>query len=464
MPGVTQLWDQALAGLCGREAAGVEAKIRHFGVERGAVCSHLGKHSFSIRALQKGAHAIIRETLELFFYAHGEVKHIAAFAHECAALGAQHCAAARGNEAAFTFELFGQLARFAIAKAGFALSLENHGHGHARRGLNGVVKIDKHQAEALGQALADGGFARPHGADEDKIHSRIHGVNVSIALHFISRKPPMALRSPRSVLIAGAGDTGLRLAALAASRGWEALALRRREVPIGPGIRALRANLATGEGFDQLPKRPDALVFCAAPDERTEAAYRALYRDGMRRLLDSVEIGRVLFVSSTAVYSEDSGGAVDEDTPADATAFNGRVLLEAEKELDAHGDAAAFRASGIYGPGRERMWNRAQREQPGEKRWTNRIHVDDVAGALMHLLDATRISRLYCGNDDAPTLEYEVIDGLRARLGLAALGAADGPVLGKRVLNARLRGTGWVPRFSDWRSGYAAHPSNRTNE
>jgi len=274
----------------------------------------------------------------------------------------------------------------------------------------------------------------------------------------------MALGSPRSVLIAGAGDTGLRLAALAASSGWEALALRRRDVPMGPGIRAVRANLVTGEGFAALPKRPDALVFCAAPDERTEAAYRALYRDGLRRLLDSAQIGRVLFVSSTAVYAEDAGGAVDENTPADATTFNGRALREAEMELDAHGDAAAFRASGIYGPGRERMWNRAQREQAGERRWTNRIHVDDVAGALMHLLEAPKISRLYCGNDDLPALEHEVIDGLRARLGLAALGAADGPELGKRVLNARLRGAGWVPRFPDWRSGYAALPLTRTPE
>ena len=263
----------------------------------------------------------------------------------------------------------------------------------------------------------------------------------------------------RSLLIAGAGDTGSRLAALAAADGFDALALRRREVAMGPGIRALRADLRTGDGFTAIPKRLDALVFCPAPDERTEAAYRALYRDGLRRLLDRTEIGRVLFVSSTAVYAEDAGGIVDEDSPADATAFNGRVLLEAEAELQPHPVAAAFRASGIYGPGRERMWNRARRDEPGEPRWTNRIHVEDVAGALLHLLKAPRIARVYCGNDDAPALEHEVVDGLRVRLGLAGLGAAPGPVTGKRVSNARLRGTGWSPRFPDWRSGYASLPA-----
>ena len=50
-------------------------------------------------------------------------------------------------------------------------------------------------------------------------------------------------------------------------------------------VRALRVDLASGEGFARLPRRPEALVFCAAPDRRDEAAYRALYVDGLRRLL-----------------------------------------------------------------------------------------------------------------------------------------------------------------------------------
>lgn len=269
---------------------------------------------------------------------------------------------------------------------------------------------------------------------------------------------PVPQDSRRSLLVAGAGDTGQRLAASAAARGWDVLALRRREVALGDGLRAVRADLRTGEGFGALPKRLDALVFCAAPDERTEAAYRALYRDGLRRLLDRGEAGRVLFVSSTAVYAEDAGGFVDEETPADARAFNARVLLEAERELAPHPDAAAFRASGLYGPGRERMWQRARREEPGEPRWTNRIHVEDVAAALLHLLEAPRIARLYCGNDDAPALEHEVVDGLRTRLGLPVLGAATGPTTGKRVANARLRGSGWQPRFPSWREGYTTPP------
>lgn len=263
----------------------------------------------------------------------------------------------------------------------------------------------------------------------------------------------------RLLLIAGAGDTGQRLAAAAVNGGWNVLALRRRAMPAAEGVRAVRADLCSGEGFAALPRQLDALVFCAAPAERSEAAYRALYRDGLRRLLDRGGIGRVLFVSSTAVYAEDAGGVVDETTPAAAARFNGRVLREAEEELAGHPEAAALRASGIYGPGRERMWSRARRAEAGEPRWTNRIHVDDVAGALWHLLEAPRIDRIYCGNDDLPVLEHDLIDGLRARLGLPALGVAPGPITGKRVSNAGLRGSGWRPRWPSWREGYAKLPA-----
>lgn len=260
------------------------------------------------------------------------------------------------------------------------------------------------------------------------------------------------------ILIAGAGETGMRLATLAAGGGREVVALRRRALPMPPGIRAHRADLVAGDGVAGLPRECAALVFCAAPDERSEAAYRALYLDGLRRLLDHGTFGRVLLVSSTAVYAEDAGGWVDEDTPADATVFNGRVLIEAERELASHPMACVLRPTGIYGPGRARLWRRARDSLPGRRQWTNRIHVDDVASALWHLVGLATLPRLLCASDDSPALEHEVLDGLRQRLGLPTAGALPGVETGKRVRNAALRATGWVPRHPDWRSGYASPP------
>jgi electron-transferring-flavoprotein dehydrogenase len=263
------------------------------------------------------------------------------------------------------------------------------------------------------------------------------------------------VKSARSVLIAGAGDLGGRLATLRAGRGDDVIALRRRDVALAPGIRGLRVDLATGEGFSRLPQRPDVLVFCAAPDQRDESAYRALYVDGLRRLLDALEISRLVFVSSTAVYAQDAGEWVDEQSPALAEQFNGRVLLDAERELAAHAAGIVLRLSGIYGPGREMMLRRARDGGTGRARWSNRIHVDDAASALSHLIDAQHPEWLYLGNDDLPALESEVLAWLREREGLPRSALETSTESGRRVCNARLRASGWTPAYPDFRAGYA---------
>ncbi len=260
----------------------------------------------------------------------------------------------------------------------------------------------------------------------------------------------------RRVIVAGAGDVGGRLAACRVDAGDEVIALRRREVPAALGLRTLRADLASGEGLARLPRQAEALVFCAAPDQRDEPAYRALYVDGLRRLLDACEAPRVIFVSSTAVYRQDAGEWVDEDTPAEPPAFNGRVLRDAELALAPHPGGVTLRLSGLYGPGREMMLRKARAGDPGRPHWTNRLHVDDAASALSHLLDLPAPGACYIGSDDLPVLESELLDWLRVTQRLPAVAAVPGPVTGRRLRNARLHASGWTPRYPDYRRGYGA--------
>lgn len=264
----------------------------------------------------------------------------------------------------------------------------------------------------------------------------------------------------RLIVIAGAGDVGGRLARALAARGDEVLALRRREAAI-EGVRTLRADVAGGQGLDRLPRGAEGLVFCAAPDRREEAAYRRLYVDGLRRLLDACDPARAVFTSSTAVYGEDAGEWVDEATPPRPAAFNGRVLREAEQVVETlPGRGTVLRASGLYGPGRDLMWRKARSGEPGRAHWTNRLHVDDAASALMHLLDLPAPAAAYIGTDDRPAREDDVLAHLRARLGLPPGAAAPGPETGRRLCNARLRASGWAPRFPDFRAGYADPPAD----
>ena len=258
------------------------------------------------------------------------------------------------------------------------------------------------------------------------------------------------------VVVAGAGDVGGRLAARLAGEGTQVLALRRSPPVRTPdGVRALAVDLVSGQGLAALPRQAAALVFCAAPDQRDETAYRALYVDGLDRLMAACEAPRIVFVSSTAVYGEHRGEWVDEQTPASPVAFNGRVLRQAERLLDGRAGAITLRLSGLYGPGRTSLIRRALTGDPGSRRWGNRIHVQDAAGALAHLLALENPAPLYLGSDDLPALDTEVLAWLRETAGQLPVAApSEGPTQGRRVRNALLRATGWQPVYPDYRAGY----------
>jgi nucleoside-diphosphate-sugar epimerase len=267
------------------------------------------------------------------------------------------------------------------------------------------------------------------------------------------------------ILLAGCGDLGLRVARRLLARGDEVFALRRRSPENGDGIHWLRGDLADPAGLRGLPRGVARLVYLPAPGARDEAAYRAVFVDGLDRLLDALDasaLRRVLFVSSSAVYGGHDGAWVDEDTPADPPGFNGRVLLEAERRLAQRAPALVLRLAGLYGPGRlqlvERLragWARVPRTPP---HWANRFHADDAAAAIAHLLHLRDAQPLYLGVDDTPLPLDVLYDHLAGLLGVPppAEGPAPAGVGSKRLSNARLRASGFVPRWPDARVGYVA--------
>ena len=90
--------------------------------------------------------------------------------------------------------------------------------------------------------------------------------------------------------------------------------------------------------------------------------------------------------------------------------------------------------------------------------FTNRIHRDDAAAALKHLLEIDRPDALYVATDDLPAPRFEVVSwlaqvqGKPAPVGLTEENAAAG----KRVENRRLRESGVELSYPDYRSGYGA--------
>jgi nucleoside-diphosphate-sugar epimerase len=269
------------------------------------------------------------------------------------------------------------------------------------------------------------------------------------------------------ILLAGCGDLGFRVARRLLARGDEVYALRRHPpIDDGSGIRWLRGDLARADALQEPPPGVDRLVYLPAPDARDEAAYRAVFVDGLRRLLqvlDRSALRRVLFVSSSAVYGEHAGAWVDERTPPAPPGFNGAVLWQAERWLAAQPfSSVILRLAGLYGPGRlqlvERLRAGAVHVPRAVPHWANRIHVDDAAAAIVHLLDLADAQPLYLGVDDTPLPLDVLYDHLAGLLGVPppSEGAAPLGVGSKRLSNARLRASGFRPRWPDARDGYAA--------
>ncbi len=267
-----------------------------------------------------------------------------------------------------------------------------------------------------------------------------------------------------TVLIAGAGDVGTRLARRLVAEGRKVHALRRGVAEGGDGIAWLRGDLTRPESLAGLPG-VDAVVFAPAPDARDEAAYRAVFIDGLRHLIDALpeRPKHTLFVSSSAVYGDHAGEWIDEDTPPAPPGFNGRVLLEAERWLAARNvGGVSVRLAGLYGPGRTQLIDRIREGKAavprGQQVFANRIHVDDAVAALACVLDVAVPEPVYLGVDDTPLPIDVLYDHLAHLLGAPLPPDGPGPagVGNKRLSNARLRATGFRCMWPDAREGYAA--------
>jgi nucleoside-diphosphate-sugar epimerase len=268
------------------------------------------------------------------------------------------------------------------------------------------------------------------------------------------------------VLIAGCGDLGQRVANRLLARGDEVYALRRRPSTQGDSaVHWVRADLTDARSLRDLPAGITQLVYSPTPDARDEAAYRRIFVDGLRHLLgalDQQSLQRVLFVSSSAVYGEHGEAWVDEDTSPAPPGFNGNVLLEAEAWLSQQPvQSVVVRLAGLYGPGRMHVIDQLRagtaRVPRRMRHWANRIHVEDAAAAIVHLLGSGEPQGLYLGVDDTPLPLDVLYDDLAALMHVPIAGEGPTPagVGSKRLSNARLRASGFRFQWPDSRLGYA---------
>ena len=267
----------------------------------------------------------------------------------------------------------------------------------------------------------------------------------------------------KHILVAGCGDIGCRLGLLLAADGHRVTGLRRDTSGMPPEITPVAADLTRPDSLAGLAGPFEQIVFLPTPDERLETEYEQVFREGLANLraaLPEFE-GRLIAVSSTAVYGEQDGSWVNETTQPDPKGFNGRVLLAMEQDAaDLFPGCVIVRFSGIYGPGRDRLIRTVKDGSAflstRAPMWTNRIHAADAAGVLHHLLELPQPDGVYVASDEMPVPRQEILNWLSAELGVphTAINLDETQVHGKRVDASRLRHSGYRMHYPDYHAGY----------
>jgi hypothetical protein len=181
------------------------------------------------------------------------------------------------------------------------------------------------------------------------------------------------------------------------------------------------------------------------------------------------------YLSTVGVYGNHDGAWVDEAGELRPKSARASARVTAERDWLAAGEAAGvpvavLRLSGIYGPGRNALANlergTAKRTvKPGQV--FNRIHVEDIAGALA-FLGKHELGGVFNVTDDEPGPPQDVIAYAAGLMGVAPPPEVQFDLVemtpmarsfwsdNKRVSNAKLKEAGYRFRFPNHRAALDA--------
>jgi len=279
------------------------------------------------------------------------------------------------------------------------------------------------------------------------------------------------------VLIFGCGYVGGLLGKELTSRGYEVWGVRRSEglrAAEPNGIHLITADVSIPETLTRIPGHFDLVVNCIAARASDPETYRSVYLEGTRNLVQWLAPNPpqlYLYTSSTGVYGQNDGSIVTEDSPVTPDSEAGRILVQTEATLQAAWSLTRFpavilRLAGIYGPGRG-YWLRqfldgeARIEGDGS-RILNMIHLEDVVGSALTVIQSPHPGEIYNVVDDYPPRQLEVMqwlsEHLRKPLPPSSPAVGDSSrrrATNKRVSNRKLReALGYQLKYPSFREGY----------
>jgi nucleoside-diphosphate-sugar epimerase len=264
------------------------------------------------------------------------------------------------------------------------------------------------------------------------------------------------------ILIAGCGYVGEATADLFQSAGWNIEGwVHSKESAARLSVKRYSIRVIDVSRRGDVAKRAgifDAVIHCVSSRGGEAEAYREIYLNGARHLLETFPKAKILFTSSTSVYAQRDGSWVTEESETKPLRETSRILLEVERLILEKGGIIA-RLAGIYGPRRSallsKFLNGTATIDPNNDRFINQVHRDDIASALFLLLkrETQTSAQIYNVVDDQPLLQSECYRWLAQRLNrpLPPTRKSEQPRKrgdsNKRVSNAKLHQLGWTPTY-----------------
>jgi nucleoside-diphosphate-sugar epimerase len=212
---------------------------------------------------------------------------------------------------------------------------------------------------------------------------------------------------------------GQSLEASGTTRGDEAAAALRRDGIAGFAFEGERSE----EALLYALARAQVLLVSAPPGGGGDPALAHFSRE----IAAAPDLERVVYLSSVGVYGDRGGAWVDETSPPSPDSPRARWRLQAEDQWRGFGAARGvpvdiLRLAGIYGPGRNALVKLRAGEarrvvKPGQV--FNRIHVDDVAGVALRLIEAGGPGEIWNVADEEPAPPQDVVVFAASLLGMA---------------------------------------------
>ncbi len=231
-----------------------------------------------------------------------------------------------------------------------------------------------------------------------------------------------------SVLIAGCGDIGQRVAQLYRAQGGIMRGLARSEtsaVRLRAGaIEPVPGDLTDRVTLKDLPTAEAVLFYFAPPPAQGESD--PLLQNFLAAIDPARQPAKLVLISTTAVYGDCRGAWITETQVLRPQTARGRRRLDAENTLRRWGQETGvpfviLRVGGIYGPGRlpiARLEKGLPILKPADSPYTNRIHQDDLARVCKAAAEMGVSGEIYNVADGHPgTMSQYFIDVAKA-LGL----------------------------------------------